>query len=312
MNINQMTVFREVMKSGSLSGAARNLGRTQPAISLTLKSLENDLNIALFLRKNRRLIPVPEAYYLLNEVSEILARVTEVEQILISKRDQKQGFLKISAMSGPSALLLPRFTSDFIGQNEGINVSMTTRGSPQIIQLISAQNIDFGFTDISNTTTNNTLYNEDIIKCHCLCAVPIGDPLAQYKTITPADLNNKPLGMLQPEHSTYAQTQKAFELSGANLNIRCDAQYFLPLFEYVEAGQLFVIVDPLSAESYLRSNKNNQRIVFLPFSPNIPFNYVFMTPAHRPLSSLTTSFIQSWEQEVKRIIKKHEFKIHRK
>ncbi len=307
MNINQMTVFREVMKSGSLSGAARNLGRTQPAISLTLKSLENDLNIALFLRKNRRLIPVPEAYYLLNEVSEILTHVTEVEQILINKRDHKQGLLKVSAMPGPSALLLPRFTSEFIGQNDGIRVSMTTRGSPQIIQLISAQNIDFGFTDISNTTTNNTLYNEDIIKCPCLCAVPIDDKLANCKIITPAELNNKPIGMLQPEHSTYIQTQKAFELSGANLNIRCDAQYFLPLFEYVEAGQIYVIVDPLSAESYQRSNKNNSRIAFIPFFPKIPFNYAFMTPAHRPLSSLTTSFIQSWKQEVKRIIKIYEF-----
>ena len=48
MNFTQLTVFREVMESGSISQTARKLGRTQPAISLAIKTLEKSLGLSLF------------------------------------------------------------------------------------------------------------------------------------------------------------------------------------------------------------------------------------------------------------------------
>jgi len=45
INLWQMTVIREIMKSGSISAAARELGRTQPALSATVKELEKNLII---------------------------------------------------------------------------------------------------------------------------------------------------------------------------------------------------------------------------------------------------------------------------
>ena len=48
MNIMQLTVFREVMETGSISQAARQLGRTQPAISLAIKNFEKALDLTLF------------------------------------------------------------------------------------------------------------------------------------------------------------------------------------------------------------------------------------------------------------------------
>ena len=47
----QMTVIREIMKSGSISAAARQLGRTQPALSATVKELEKKINFQLFKRE---------------------------------------------------------------------------------------------------------------------------------------------------------------------------------------------------------------------------------------------------------------------
>lgn len=70
MNLQQLAVFREVMETGSVSAAARNLGRTQPAVSASLKTLEDSLGMALFHREGRRLIAVPEAHYLLSEATE--------------------------------------------------------------------------------------------------------------------------------------------------------------------------------------------------------------------------------------------------
>ena len=78
----QMTVICEIMKTGSISAAARHLGRTQPALSATVKELERTMNCRLFERQKNRLIPVPEAFFLLDRATEILDQVNDLKQLL--------------------------------------------------------------------------------------------------------------------------------------------------------------------------------------------------------------------------------------
>ena len=53
MNSKQLTVFHEVMRCGSFSEAARNLNRTQPAISAMVANLEQELGYKLFIQIGR-------------------------------------------------------------------------------------------------------------------------------------------------------------------------------------------------------------------------------------------------------------------
>ena len=48
----QMKVFREIMKSGSISAATRQLGRTQPALSATVRELKK-MFIVKYLREKK-------------------------------------------------------------------------------------------------------------------------------------------------------------------------------------------------------------------------------------------------------------------
>ena len=82
INLWQMTVIREIMKSGSISAAARELGRTQPALSATVKELEKNLSYPIFKREKGRLMPMPETFFLLEKATEILDQVDELHQLL--------------------------------------------------------------------------------------------------------------------------------------------------------------------------------------------------------------------------------------
>ncbi|MGB0506512.1 MAG: LysR family transcriptional regulator [Pikeienuella sp.] len=302
MNLQQLTVFREIMKTGSVSQAARNLHRTQPAVSASLKTLETELNMPLFLREGRRLIPVPEAHYLVSEASEVLDRLKTAEQNLTVMRDRAEGNLRIVAMPGPSSYLLPDFMSKFIADRPGVKVTLATRSSPQVRNLISAQSFDLGFCDLGVPSDEDGLYQSEAISCSCLCAVPASHPLAAKDSITAYDLDGFPMGALQSNHSTHKRTKRAFENCGAEFNIRIDAQYFLPLFHFVEAGQICVVVDVLSALSYQQSKGDAAKIKFLPFTPVVPFGYALITPHQRPLSRLTNEFIQNWRDWIVKAI----------
>lgn len=310
MNLQQLAVFREVMETGSVSAAARNLGRTQPAVSASLKALEANLGIALFEREGRRLVPVPEAHYLLSEATEILARVNTTEMNLVGMRNRTRGSLSVVGMPGPSVYLLPDFVSRFGSKADDLKISLSTRSSPQILNLIAAQAFDVGFCDLgfcdmSAEDLNSSLYQTKTIMSDCLCALPAQHPLAGRAVIDARQLSGERMGVLAGNHSTNRDTRAAFEQAGAVFNPRVEAQYFIPLLRFVEAGQICTVLDPLSAETYKRMNGGEVGIWFARFLPSVRFGYSIVTPKQRPLSLLAQDFVDGWSDHVREIIADH-------
>ncbi|MDM8167686.1 LysR family transcriptional regulator [Roseovarius sp.] len=309
MNLQQLAVFREIMNTGSMSAAARNLHRTQPAVSAALKALEDSLGMDLFHRDGRRLVPVPEARYLLSEATDVLNRLSAARANMEGMRDRVRGSLRIVAMPGPSAYLLPAFVSRFTHGTPDIRVTLSTRSSPQILNLVAAQSFDIGFCDlgageIMSNSLSDELFRSVATTCDCVCALPTGHPLAGLEVVTPRDLDGQPMGTLQPGHSTVTRTRAAFDACGATFNLRVDAQYFLPLLHFVEAGQVCAIVDPLSAESYRQQNRQNGAISFVRFDPAVPFDYALITPQQRPPSRLAHEFATRWQSYVDEVVRK--------
>ncbi len=299
MDIKQLTAFREIMLCGSVSQAARNLNRTQPAISASLRRLETDLEMKLFERSGRRLIPVPEAHYLLSEASDLIDRLNATEQNIRSLRQMEKGVLRIVAMPGPSVFLLPKLISRFTAQTNDIKVQLTTRSSPQVSQLMATQNYDLGIGDFGvKQVADANLLTSQIIESACVCAIPANDPLAEKQVITPMDLDGKPMAALHSDHSTHILTQQAFQTAGARFDLRFETQYFLPIFTFVEAGQAFCVVDKFSAESYRIFSRGRSRITFRPLLPEVKLRLALLTPTHRPSSLLARSFENLWTETV--------------
>ena len=59
MNLERLRLFLQIVDSGSMSAAARAVHLTQPALSRTLKLLEEDMGVALFTRRGRALVLTP-------------------------------------------------------------------------------------------------------------------------------------------------------------------------------------------------------------------------------------------------------------
>src|SRR5262245_28654860 len=61
MRLDWLNAFRAVMQTGTVTGAAGVMLRTQPQVSRMISGLERELALTLFQREGRRLIPTPEA-----------------------------------------------------------------------------------------------------------------------------------------------------------------------------------------------------------------------------------------------------------
>ncbi|MCP4074076.1 MAG: LysR family transcriptional regulator [Hyphomicrobiales bacterium] len=302
MNIKQLRAFREVMLTGSVSEAARNLYRTQPAISSLISGLEGELGCEMFVRRGGRLHPVPEAHYLFEEASTILSRLDSTQRNIKNLRDLESGSLRIVAMPGPSAFLLPQLISQFVDGRDGIKVQLVTRSSPQVHQLMASQYYDLGLADQEMSGgVESALIEHHSFPCNCLCAVPKNSPLASKETISAADLDGIPLAVLQPDHVTRVTLKESFQRKRAALNIRFETQYFVPLFTFVENGQACSIVDPLSAKSYQLYRENGGKIAFRRFVPNFSLSVSLITPKQRTLSNLARAFSTTLANKIDKI-----------
>ncbi|MBL4558852.1 MAG: LysR family transcriptional regulator [Rhodobacteraceae bacterium] len=76
MELKRLEVFEAIMRSGTVSAAARELGLTQSAVSRILARFEADLGFPLFRRAQGRLVPTARAHAVLVQVREVLAAVS--------------------------------------------------------------------------------------------------------------------------------------------------------------------------------------------------------------------------------------------
>lgn len=299
MNSKQLTVFHEVMRCGSFSEAARNLNRTQPAISAMVANLEQELGYKLFIRRSGQLLPVPEAHYLFAETQDIMDRMRTVEMNMKRVGELEQGQLRMVSMPGPSVVLIPRLIARFASTRAGLNIALLTRSSAQVRHLIATQQFDVGLADWSDEDIpDNGLLTHDRVTLNCVCALSAGDPLAARPVIAPQDLRERDLAALYPGHVTYRLTSQAFAQAGVPFHPRFETQYFYPLLSFVETGLACAVVDQLTAESYRLAHPEHPQVVFRPFAPVVPFSVAIVTPMYRPLSRISQAFAATLKREL--------------
>lgn len=298
MNLNQIVAFRAVMNSTSISDAARKLGRTQPAVSLAIRSLEDTLGLKLFERKGKQLIPVPEAHYLHAESQEILNRLSSVGRTMKSLAAGNSGSLAVTAMPGPAAFVFPRFIASVVADLEAVNVTITSRSSQQIEELARTQSIDFGFCDAPSPHSDNAQYHLDVISAECFLAMPKDHDLASDELIGIEALDGLPMGTLQSGHLHQTRTTEQFANCQAFYNKVIESQTFMPLLQFVRAKKCVAIVDPLTVVNELELQSTRHNVVFRRLDCSLRYDYAILTPKHRPLSRVAVKVRANWRTSI--------------
>jgi DNA-binding transcriptional LysR family regulator len=299
LSIKQLETFRTIMRSGSVSEAARTLCRTQPAISAMLVSLENELAFKLFDRDRGRLIPKPEAYFLLEESDAILERLLRTSQLMAEVSHLSRGHLRIACMPAASLYFMPHVIAEFVQDKPAVNISMMMRSSLIVHDWIAAQQYDIGYAEMPKE--RDSIHVEPVI-LKGVCAVHKDNPLAQKAVITPEDLDGVALAALFSQHPNSEMLRFLFEERGVEYYPRFELQNYISGFELVEKKLCCSICDPMSAASYSISKPQRDVVIFRPFKPDTIFEHAIITPSHKPMSMIARSFIENIRKGLNELI----------
>ena len=283
------------MLTGSVTKAARNIGRTQPAISSLITGLENTIGYDLFERRAGRLHPVPEAHFMLEKASSILKQVDTLTQTMQSVGTLETGQLRISCLPIFSDRLMPELISKFVTDRPDITVSVVSERSNEVYNSLASQQFEIG---LAEAVPDSPLVESEVVELECVCAVSSADPLSRKAVITPADLDGRDMASFLPQHFVHKRLKEVFREQGCKFNVRFEMQNATSQYVLVEEALACAVMSPVSARNYLSGDGSRSQLAFVPFFPVVPYRIAIIRPAHRPLSRLAQAFSDLLKKEI--------------
>jgi len=267
-------------------------------VSTMVQTLEDQLGFALFVRTHGKLNPTPEAHFFLEECAEILERVERTERTLTRISSLQSGKLKVACHPAASSVFLPRLLTGFLEGKDDLDLSLIMRSSDVIEDLIASQQFDVGFseTPVPRASIAQTDYDLE-----CVCVMRADDPMAEKDTITPDDLDGRPMAVLFDEHITAVQTEAAFRAAGRSFKKRLELRTFLPGLQFVGAGTCTMVCDMITADTHMLQAPAEGRLAIRRFRPRISNSVSILTPGYATQSMVSRAFIADLKAAVGRM-----------
>ena len=138
----RLLVFLEVGRCGSLAGAARALGWTQPAVSQHVRHLERDLRVPLVVRRGRGVVLTAAGRLLLEHAEAVAARLAEAERALADLVGLRTGRVHLAAFPSACATFVPAAVTRLAEEHPGLDVRLSQVEPPQALDLLAAGGCD--------------------------------------------------------------------------------------------------------------------------------------------------------------------------
>lgn len=121
---DELRTFVEVARDGSLSGAARRLGLTQPTVGRHIDALETALGLTLFTRSPRGLAPTPAALALAPHGDMMAAAAAALARTASGEAAADRGAVRVTASEVIGCEVLPPILAAFHAEHPGIAIEL--------------------------------------------------------------------------------------------------------------------------------------------------------------------------------------------
>lgn len=144
MNFTQLEYLKALVQHGSFSLAAEKLKITQPALSLQIAKLEEELEFRLLDRRKRPLQLTPEGETFYEKSIEILKLMNELKQVSFELGDEVKGYIKVGIIPTLAPYLVSLFSENLNINFPNLHLEISEQKTEDIIRQIKMGTLDCG------------------------------------------------------------------------------------------------------------------------------------------------------------------------
>lgn len=250
MDFYQLSYFKKVAETRSISRAAEELLLTQPAVSKQIRALEEELGTKLFDRIGRKVLLTRAGENLFEHASRILRSVQEAKTAVHDMSQECSGELVIGASDHISLHRLPDVLKSYIAAYPAVDLKLRCHRSETIISMVNNNQVDLGV--ITLPPAGHGLVSQVIWPDPMSLVFPRKHPLRSLKTIRLRDIT--PYGMILPEAGTTTRTMidAAFMRKNIGANVTMEVAYIETIKVLVKVGLGISILPDTALEDEIR------------------------------------------------------------
>ncbi|MFY9239303.1 MAG: LysR substrate-binding domain-containing protein [Roseovarius sp.] len=282
IKLRHLEVFTALFEAGSVSRAAERLSLSQPAVSIALSHMEEELGFRLFHRDRGFFAPTSEALLLHDEVLQGLAAIGRVDQRAAEIRSGAAGSIVVGTNGAMALNFLPGIIAEFQRDFPGTHVELRVHSSRRIASWVSNGQVDIGLMDAPVPVGG---LSTEVFEMECMCILPKADPLASKAIITPIDLDGRAVIAFMGDHPVDRQLGQAMADAGAVLNPVSSATFYAIARSMVAAGAGIALIDPVHAVAEL-----NDGVVARRFAPGVLHEQAMVTARGVPMGIAASQF----------------------
>ncbi len=183
LQLRQLLYLCTLADTGSYHTAARKLFITQPTLSIAIKKLEDQLQMPLFLRENKAVIPTEAGYLLLATARKMLALDQALEKSLHELQQKQKNILRIGTYLIFSTLVMPTLLARFHSSHPKVELQLQHNHQRELLEGLRQKKYDllFCFMDTLDPSLATLALRRDGL----MVALPASHPLCQKAIALP-------------------------------------------------------------------------------------------------------------------------------
>lgn len=198
MNIQQLEYLVALDTHRQFVGAATSCNVTQPALSMQLQKLEEELGVLLFDRKKKRLEPTAVGAKVVQRARQVLREVQLLREEVQVERGELVGEVRLGIIPTLAPYLVPLFLVALAERHPQLRVRVEELQSAELVRRLEAHQLDIGL--LITPLDDPQLREVPVLEEPFLGYVAASHPLYARATLRPADLSAEGLWLLQQGH----------------------------------------------------------------------------------------------------------------
>lgn len=286
ITLRQLKVFESVARHLSYSRAADELHLTQPAVSMQIKQLEDNVSLPLFEQLGKRIFLTEAGRELYQYSRAIAQQLADMEVALDELKGMERGKLNIAVVTTAN-YFAPHLLAKFCQRYHGVTVSLNVSNRETVLKQLADNQIDLAI--MGQPPENLDIDSESFMENPLVVVAPPNHPLCRERRIPVKRLAQEIFLVRESGSGTRSAMERFFAEHGIKINKGMETDTTEAIKQAVQAGMGLGIMSQHTAELELETGR--LKILDVQGFPIIRYWHV-VHRKHKRLSSVAKAFLE--------------------
>lgn len=249
MELHQLRYVLAVARAGSFSRAAEELFLSQPSLSVQVRKLEKELNVALFERLGRRVILTAAGEIFVEHVESALSHLDQAREKAAQVRGLRAGRISLGVLPSVGAGLLPEVLSTFRAAHPDVEVRLSEHNiSAEFERMVESGQLDIAV--IRTPWTRPGLSGQVLLKEPFAALLPPGHELAGRDELALSTLASENFVAMRRDYGLRELMEQVCLAAGFEPTVTVETTQLSVLHGMVGSGLGVSVLPALAAAGY--------------------------------------------------------------